>query len=42
MVQQEHIINDLENSKTISEAEVILSKKWGGDASYFGLVGDPI
>ena len=42
MVQQEHIINEQENSKKILEAEISLSKKVGGDASHFGMVGDPI
>ena len=42
MVQQEHIINELENSKKILEAEISLSKKVVGDTSLFGLGGDPI
>ena len=42
VVQQEHIINELKNSKNIFETEISLSKKVGGYASHFGLVGDPI
>ena len=42
VVQQEHIINELENSKKILEAKISLSKKVGGDTSHFGLGGDPI
>ena len=42
VVQQEHIINELENSKKIFKAKISLSKKVGGETSYFGLGGDPI
>ena len=42
MVQQEPIINELENSQKILEAEISLPKKVGGDTSHFGLGWDPI
>ena len=40
VVQQEHVINELENSKKLLETEISLSKKVGGESRHIEMNGD--